>query len=142
MERAAREAGVTLWCVVRANGPVRRSDAAELFTFTYLPFEQLLEHAAGLILHGGQGSALAALRYGVPSLAIPGRHYERRYNSERIAALGAGLHGQLTDLRTGRLTTILAQMLAGGSMAENARRAGTSTPAGRPEPVAASSGSR
>lgn len=108
-ESAAR-AGATLWCVTRAGGPTGRlGPQAELFG--YLPFEQLIPAAGALVFHGGQGSALAALHHGTPALTIPGRHYERRYNSERLVALGAGVHGDLLDLRPSRLTEILSGLL-------------------------------
>ncbi|MGW4209311.1 glycosyltransferase [Lentzea sp. NPDC004789] len=122
LERAAANVGAVVWCVARGAGPAgRRSASAELFS--YLPFERLMSRAAGLIFHGGQGSALAALHYGVPALAVPGRHYERRYNADRLAALGAGVHGALTDLRPSRLSAILAEMLDDDRMSRAAAAA-------------------
>ncbi|AVT32037.1 hypothetical protein C6361_24045 [Plantactinospora sp. BC1] len=107
---AAERAGAVLWCVARAGGPTGRV-SAHCEVFSYLPFEALLGRAGAVVFHGGQATALASLCHGVPALAVPGRHYERRYNATRLAELGTSVTGDLAVLRPSRLATILQRLL-------------------------------
>jgi hypothetical protein len=110
LDLAATRVGAVVWCVTRASGVTARV-GARVHLHSYLPLEELLPRSRALIFHGGQSTALASLEHGLPSLAVPGRHYERRYNAARLAQLGAGIHGQLADLRPSRLTTIMERLL-------------------------------
>jgi UDP:flavonoid glycosyltransferase YjiC (YdhE family) len=114
--RAAGTLDAVAWCVVRSGGRSGRiSDACE--AFTHLPFDELLPHARCIVFHGGQGTALASLYHGVPAIVVPGRHYERRYNGERLAELGTGVLGELADLTAGRMARALARTLEDPTMA-------------------------
>lgn len=108
-DEAARRAGVAVWCVLRSDTPMRQvSEHCTLFR--YLPMDEVLPSASALVFHGGLSTALAALHHGVPALAIPGRHYERRRNAERLRDLGIGLVGELADLLPSRLSGLLEQL--------------------------------
>jgi UDP:flavonoid glycosyltransferase YjiC (YdhE family) len=110
LARAAELANVSLWCVTNANGTMERfSDNLSLFD--YLPLDKLLPECRGLLFHGGQGTALASLFHGVPSIACPGQHYERRYNADRLQALGCGMHASVLDLRPRTLSGLLSQIV-------------------------------
>jgi len=123
LARTAELAGVTIWCVTNARGRVEQLDE-RLVVFDYLPLDELLPHCLGLLFHGGQGTALASLFHGIPSIAVPGEHYERRYNADRIAALGCGVHAGVLDLRPRVLSRLLQQIVDDPAYAAAAVAAG------------------
>jgi UDP:flavonoid glycosyltransferase YjiC (YdhE family) len=110
LSRAAEALDAHVWCVLRAGG-VAASVSSRCQLFDYLPFDDVLPRARALVFHGGQGSALASLHHGVPSLVVPGRHYERAYNAGRIADLRAGVHGAIEDFLPSRLVSVLGRVL-------------------------------
>lgn len=119
---AAEAVGGTVWCVTRAGGRAGQvSQRCEVFS--YLPFEPLLAQAAAMVFHGGQGTSLASVYHGVPTLAVPGANYERRYNADRLAALGVGVHGDLGDLRPRMLSSILERIIDNPTVAAAAGEA-------------------
>ncbi|GAA2909396.1 glycosyl transferase [Actinoplanes cyaneus] len=122
LARSAELAGVQVWCVTNANGRMEQvSD--HLWLADYLPLDELLPEAKGLLFHGGQGTALAALFHAVPSIACPGQNYERRYNADRVEALGCGVHASTLDLRPSALSGLLARIADDPAMRESARAA-------------------
>jgi UDP:flavonoid glycosyltransferase YjiC (YdhE family) len=121
LDHAAALADATVWCVTKAAG-LEDSLSWRVNLYAYLPFERLLPQASALIFHGGQSTALASLEHCLPSLVLPGRHYERRYNAARLAELGSGIHGELADLRPSRIANILQRLLHDGGMREAARQ--------------------
>jgi len=57
---------------------------------TWLPHAAVLPHVALAITHGGHGSVISALAFGVPLLCLPlGR--DQHFIAERVQATGAGL---------------------------------------------------
>ncbi len=56
----------------------------------YIPQEQLLSHCAAVVTHGGAGSTLGALAFGLPLLVVP-QGADHFYNGERVVAAGAGI---------------------------------------------------
>ena len=56
----------------------------------YIPQEQLLPHCAAVVTHGGAGSTLGALAFGLPLLVVPqgADHY---FNADRVVAAGAAV---------------------------------------------------
>lgn len=111
LARSAALADVDIWCVTTAHGTTAQV-GDRLRTFDYLPLDELLPGASGLIFHGGQGTALGALFHGLPSIACPGQHYERQYNASRLAELGCGIHASLLDLRPTPLARLLDQIVS------------------------------
>lgn len=110
MARAAERCGAALWCVTRA-GDRPRSLGTTAHVMPYLPLDAVLSHAEALVYHGGKSTTVAAVGHGVPALVVPGAHFERLYNAERLVALGGGVRGELTDLTPARLTPLLEQLL-------------------------------
>jgi sterol 3beta-glucosyltransferase len=55
-----------------------------------VPYDWLLPRVAAMVHHGGAGSTAAAIRAGIPSMAVP-FGYDQRLWGERIAAIGAGV---------------------------------------------------
>jgi UDP:flavonoid glycosyltransferase YjiC (YdhE family) len=56
----------------------------------YIPQELLLPHCAAVVTHGGAGSTLGALAFGLPLLVVP-QGADQFYNAERVVAAGAGV---------------------------------------------------
>ncbi len=56
----------------------------------YIPQELLLPHCAAVVTHGGAGSTLGALAFGLPLLVVP-QGADHFYNAERVVAAGAGV---------------------------------------------------
>jgi UDP:flavonoid glycosyltransferase YjiC (YdhE family) len=79
----------------------------------YLPTQAIIKDTALVIFHGGQDTMLTALLHGLPSICIPGRHFERRYNSEQLARLGAGKLLSLHAFRPNRLPMVVEEVLSG-----------------------------
>lgn len=110
LDEAARRADVTVWCVLRSDSRAQRySDRCHVFQ--YLPMDEVLPSCSAMIFHGGLSTSVASLHYGVPTLAVPGKHYERRRNADRLVAIGSGLTGELIDLLPSRLSTLLEQLV-------------------------------
>jgi hypothetical protein len=110
LETSANLTRTNIWCVTTANGPVGRlSERVRLFNF--LPIDALLPKVRCMIFHGGQGSALASIYHGVPTIACPGKNWERAYNAARIASLGCGKDISMMDLRPRRLSAHLREAM-------------------------------
>jgi UDP:flavonoid glycosyltransferase YjiC (YdhE family) len=60
-------------------------------TETWLPQEAILPHAAAVVCHGGFGTTLGALAYGVPLVAMPLFAGDQWRNAQRVAQVGAGI---------------------------------------------------
>ncbi len=56
----------------------------------YIPQEQLLPHCTAVVTHGGAGSTLGALAFGLPLLIVP-QGADHFYNAERVVAAGAAV---------------------------------------------------
>ena len=56
----------------------------------YIPQELLLPHCAAVVTHGGAGSTLGALSFGLPLLIVP-QGADQFYNADRVVAAGAAV---------------------------------------------------
>jgi MGT family glycosyltransferase len=56
----------------------------------YIPQELLLPHCAAVVTHGGAGSTLGALAFGLPLLIVP-QGADQFYNAERVVGAGAAV---------------------------------------------------
>lgn len=87
---------------------------------SYLPFSEVLPHAAALVHHGGIGSAAQAFRAGIPQLVLPMAH-DQFDNAERIERLGCGKALQWGAGKRG-FSRALQALLADEAVRGNARR--------------------
>jgi rhamnosyltransferase subunit B len=62
---------------------------AHVKTFGYLPFSDVLPHAAMLVYHGGIGTLAQTIKAGIPHLVVPNGH-DQFDNAWRIERLGLG----------------------------------------------------
>jgi UDP:flavonoid glycosyltransferase YjiC (YdhE family) len=72
----------------------------------WAPMPSLLETSAAVIHHGGAGTAIAALCAGVPQLVVNGTG-DRRHNAGLIAARGAGLASDESDISADLIMRVL-----------------------------------
>ncbi|NYJ07493.1 nucleotide disphospho-sugar-binding domain-containing protein [Petropleomorpha daqingensis] len=85
----------------------RRQLPPNVATTGWLPFPQVLPAAAGIVHHGGAGTLLTALAAGVPQLVLRGSG-DRRVNADVLAARGAGLAADLSDLSPALLERLVS----------------------------------
>jgi UDP:flavonoid glycosyltransferase YjiC (YdhE family) len=74
--------------------------------------------------HGGQNSIMDGLVYGVPQIMVPGLVFERQYNAQSVAALGAGRVLTEQDFRPEALRSILDSFEADPTVRQKGARAG------------------
>jgi UDP:flavonoid glycosyltransferase YjiC (YdhE family) len=68
-------------------GPLPANTRAE----PWLPQHEVLPHAAAVVSHGGYGTTLGALAYGVPLVVLPLFAGDQWRTARRVAEVGAGL---------------------------------------------------
>jgi UDP:flavonoid glycosyltransferase YjiC (YdhE family) len=63
----------------------------------WVPQADILDHADAVVCHGGSGTTLGALAYGVPLVVVP-LFADQPYNAARVAAAGAGVVAPLDGI--------------------------------------------
>lgn len=84
----------------------------------YVPFRDLLPHAAAVVHHGGIGSMAEALRAGVPQLVVP-MAYDQFDNAARVQSLGVGAMIARHRYRAGAVSKLLQKLLRDESVRAN-----------------------
>ena len=79
----------------------------------YIPAPAVLERSILVIFHGGQDSMLSTLLYGIPSIVVPGRHFEREYNANNLVRTGAAMKLPVYGFRKNRLLSAIDEVLSG-----------------------------
>ncbi len=77
----------------------------------FFPAQAIMKHADLVLFHGGQNTALMTSYYGLPSITIPGQHYERQYNASQLARLGTSKTLPVYAFRPHRLQQTVMEML-------------------------------
>jgi rhamnosyltransferase subunit B len=95
----------------KARGQIPAHLPPSVLWQAYVPFSELLAHAAALMHHGGIGTTAEALRAGTPQLIAPFA-WDQFDNGARIAALGVGLMVPAKRLKPAKLAQSL-QALCG-----------------------------
>jgi hypothetical protein len=88
---------------------------------SYVPQHLVLPHCAGVISHGGSGTALGALAAGLPQLCLP-RGADQFLNADAIASSGAGLALNPPEVTVEAVRVDLERLLSEDSFAVAARR--------------------
>jgi len=96
---AVRDEDITLIATVgRGNDPASLGPQPDnVLVHHYIPQGLLLPRCDAVITHGGSGTILGALAFGVPLLLLP-QGADQYANAERIVAAGAGLQLLKDDL--------------------------------------------
>ena len=77
--------------VGKQNDPaVLGRQPSNIHVHQYIPQELLLPHCAAVVTHGGAGSTLGALAFGLPLLIVP-QGADHFYNADRVVAAGAAV---------------------------------------------------
>ena len=56
---------------------------------------------------------LSTLLYGIPSIVVPGRHFEREYNANNLVRTGAAMKLPVYGFRKNRLLSAIDEVLSG-----------------------------
>lgn len=78
----------------------------------YFPVASIMNDIQAVIFHGGQDTMLTTLLHGVPSLTIPGNHFEREYNATNLEKLGVSKKLSITSFRPTRLYNEVEKILS------------------------------
>jgi hypothetical protein len=93
-------------------GPV----PANVHVEQWVPQADVLDHADAVVCHGGSGTTLGALAYGVPLVVTP-LFADQPYNAVAVAVAGAGLVAAVDEIGAG-----LERVLADGRFRSSAHR--------------------
>jgi UDP:flavonoid glycosyltransferase YjiC (YdhE family) len=122
----------------------RNNDPAELEPLPdnarverYVPQALVLPHASVVVSHGGSGSTLAALAYGLPILFVP-QAADQFENAAHVQALGAGLRLVHDELTVQSARAALESLLGDPSHREQAEKVAAEIEA-MPDPSAVAS---
>jgi rhamnosyltransferase subunit B len=110
---AARDLGVRSMLVTNFPEQVPTNLPSHVKTFGYLPFSDLLPHAAMFVYHGGIGTLAQTIKAGIPHLAVPSGH-DQFDNAWRIEQLGLGRSIPHTRYRAGRVVEAVRAILGNG----------------------------
>jgi UDP:flavonoid glycosyltransferase YjiC (YdhE family) len=87
---------------------------------SYVPFSQLLPHAAALVHHGGIGTTGQALAAGVPQLLMPMGH-DQPDNAARVDRLGVGRSLPPRRFKAPTVARLLGELLGSAEVAARCR---------------------
>lgn len=79
----------------------------------YIPAAAVMGDTCLVMFHGGQDTMLTTLLYGLPSITIPGQHFERDYNATQLEKLGASRKLPVHAFRPNRLKQAVLEVLNG-----------------------------
>lgn len=120
-------ARLDLACVIAHGGRLSAAEAASLpgapMVADFLPQRAVLRQASLVITHGGMNTALDALSFGVPAIAIP-LAFEQAAIAARLAHAGAGLKVKASGLDASTLAEAARQVLEQPSYRDHAAALG------------------
>lgn len=119
---ALRELDVRAMLVTNHPEQIPRDLPANVRSFGYLPFSELLPRAALLVHHGGIGTTAQAIRAGIPHLVAPHAH-DQFDNGWRIEQLGLGRSLPAKRYRAPRVVAAIRDILANATMSLRCREA-------------------
>lgn len=85
-----------------------------------LPLQAIMPTAALAVSHGGAGSMLTAVSYGVPQILLP-QQQEQIMNGELIASLGAGAWFKSNNIDAAFIAKTASEMITDDKWAKSAR---------------------
>jgi hypothetical protein len=87
----------------------------------FVPLAALLPHCELVVSHGGSGSVMGALTYGLPSLLLP-MGADQPANAARCSALGVGVVSSASDADASDLAGSVLRALGDQRLRSNAQR--------------------
>ena len=82
----------------------------------YISIPAIIKDTSLIIFHGGQDMMLTTLANGIPSITIPGQHFERCYNSTNLELLGISKKIPLHAFRKNMLLEEISKLLKADNM--------------------------
>jgi rhamnosyltransferase subunit B len=117
---AVRRLGVRAMLVTNFLQQVPQRLPPGIEAFGYLPFSEVLPHAAALAYHGGIGTLAQGIKAGIPHLAVPSAH-DQFDNGWRIEQLGLGRSIPERRYRAAGAAAALAGLLDDAPLRERCR---------------------
>lgn len=108
---AIHDLGLRGMLITNFPGQVPATLPPGVASFGYLPFSEVLPHAALLVYHGGIGTLAQAVKAGIPHLVVPSAH-DQFDNAWRIERLGLGRSLPRTRYRALRAASEMRAVLA------------------------------
>ena len=106
--------------IASSGAPVEKGN---LHVGRYFDFNKLMPNALLFVNHGGQNSVMTGLIHGVPQIVCPGSHFERRFNAEAVARIGAGVHLDAADFKAENLRRLFNELSGNEAMKARALQA-------------------
>jgi UDP:flavonoid glycosyltransferase YjiC (YdhE family) len=97
-----------------------RSSRATIAVERYIPLAAVLPHCDLVVSHGGFGTALGALRYGLPQLNLP-LGADQGWNAEHLSDLGAGVMLNLAEASVEEVRAAVQDLLGSVRYRERAQ---------------------
>jgi MGT family glycosyltransferase len=119
-------AGLPVHVVATTGGivaPNELASPANAVVLNYAAHDPIMRRAALVVTHGGHGTAMRALRHGVPMVVIPGLAGDQPYVAKAVAEWGAGL-ALPGDAGTDAIRAAAHQVLSSTSFREQANKHG------------------
>lgn len=111
--------------VGRDNDPAMLGhQPANVVVRRFVPQAVLLPHCSMVVTHGGAGSVLGALSFGLPLLVVP-QSADQFYNAERVIAARAGVSLTPPDLSAAAVRSAVSQLFEDQTHRQAAQRIGT-----------------
>lgn len=85
----------------------------------YIPTSAIMKDTDLVVFHGGQDTMLTTLLYGLPSITIPGQHFERDYNATKLSETGASKKLPIQAFRPNRLKRVVEEVICGSYAKES-----------------------
>ena len=120
--------------VGRDNDPAMLGpQPAHVVVRRFVPQAALLPRCSMVVTHGGAGSVLGALSFGLPLLVVP-QSADQFYNAERVVAAGAGVSLTPPDLTEAAVRSAVRQLVEDQTYRQAAQRIKTECDA-MPDPA-------
>lgn len=78
----------------------------------FIPAASIMKETSLVIFHGGQDTMLTAILHGLPTITVPGQHFERDYNSTQLQKLGLSYKMPVHAFRPSRVLQIVKEALS------------------------------
>jgi UDP:flavonoid glycosyltransferase YjiC (YdhE family) len=117
-------AGLPLRVVATTGGIVAPNEVAapaNAIVLNYAAHDPIMHRAALVITHGGHGTAMRALRHGVPMVLIPGLAGDQPFVAAAVAEFGAGI-ALPGDAGSDAIRNAAEEILSSPSFGGNARQ--------------------
>jgi MGT family glycosyltransferase len=111
---------VVLSCSERARSDLSRASPSNFIVAAWAPQLEVLPRTSAFVTHGGMGSVMESLYYGVPMIVLP-QMFEQAVTARRVAELGLGLALDAGAITAAALRDAVARVRDEPSFRESSR---------------------